>query len=553
MPTRLSTSFAPLTDSAEFESLVRDICALEWRDPATKRFGRTGQKQYGVDIYGQPVDLDGRYRAVQCKLRTKGDSLTEQEIEAEVSDARLFPHALETLIIVTNAPRDTHTQVLVDQISEREVRNNSFKVIIWFWDDVIERLAAYPKLIVTYYRDYFASLTTLPIVERLVDTPLQILSAKPDSPDTTTLIDELLKFRGVRVLKQNEMATRPKMLSLGDTLPDGLVYQCNTSPAGSSDSTLLRTASAVKYVEEHVESACPIVVLLPSELTVRFLSCLKSLGGNAQRVQILEGTLPVNELADRIFQSAFDYGYMRRGGFATIDITARTIPSKPSSTFLDLDWQTKLSTSRFPTTQEWEDTFVPALEVITRQIAGLGDRTRIQINSKLPLPAAFALGFFFNIRIGRVGVWARKTGVSDFKRQFWLSDGRAADVTYTPKWVNPPRDHGYSAILELTTHVSIHKAVETFAGESGLTADGWLQVQLDSDVVDIDESVAVAFANQVGGIIRRLNAQGITDIHLFARIPSALAVLFGQRLQACGRIHLYWFDNPTYRFAFTLR
>jgi hypothetical protein len=69
---------------------------------------------------------------------------------------------------------------------------------------------------------------------------------------------------------------------------------------------------------------------------------------------------------------------------------------------------------------------------------------------------------------------------------------------------------------------------------------------------NIEEPVAVAFASQVGQLARQLNSQGITDIHLFARIPSALAILIGQKLVACGRIHLYWFDNPSYRYAFTL-
>ena len=64
---------------------------------------------------------------------------------------------------------------------------------------------------------------------------------------------------------------------------------------------------------------------------------------------------------------------------------------------------------------------------------------------------------------------------------------------------------------------------------------------------NIDEGHAVAFASQVGQLIRHLNERGVADIYLFARIPSALGVLIGQRLQACGRIHLHWFDNPSYR------
>jgi len=59
MPTRLETNFAHLSNDTEFESLIRDICAREWQDPYTEKHGRAGQKQYGVDIYGRPIDLAG--------------------------------------------------------------------------------------------------------------------------------------------------------------------------------------------------------------------------------------------------------------------------------------------------------------------------------------------------------------------------------------------------------------------------------------------------------------------------------------------------------------
>jgi hypothetical protein len=62
----------------------------------------------------------------------------------------------------------------------------------------------------------------------------------------------------------------------------------------------------------------------------------------------------------------------------------------------------------------------------------------------------------------------------------------------------------------------------------------------------------VAYANQVGQTLRDVQQNGITDFHLFLCMPSALAILVGQRLQACGRIHLYWYSNPTYQYAFTL-
>jgi hypothetical protein len=173
----------------------------------------------------------------------------------------------------------------------------------------------------------------------------------------------------------------------------------------------------------------------------------------------------------------------------------------------------------------------------------------------LPLPAAFAVGFFFNLRVSRIGVWARRTQVSDFKQQLWLSDGPAADVIYAPLWIKKADHAQTSAILELTSYTKIHEAVARFVQDAQLRVDTWVQLDLQVDgkpLTNIDESHAVAYANQVGQCIRRLNEQGVTDIHVFARLPSALAVLIGQRFQACGRIHLYWFDNPTYQFAFTL-
>ena len=89
--------------------MVRDICALEWADPHTEKHGRRGQKQYGVDVYGRPVDGAGLYRGAQCKLRTMGAQLTEDEIEAEVAVAKGFPHLLDRLILVNDAPLDKNT------------------------------------------------------------------------------------------------------------------------------------------------------------------------------------------------------------------------------------------------------------------------------------------------------------------------------------------------------------------------------------------------------------------------------------------------------------
>ena len=75
MPAFRTINYPRLTDEDEFESLVRDVMAREWGDPHTEKFGRKGQKQYGVDVYGQSADENGVYRAAQCKLRTTGKAV----------------------------------------------------------------------------------------------------------------------------------------------------------------------------------------------------------------------------------------------------------------------------------------------------------------------------------------------------------------------------------------------------------------------------------------------------------------------------------------------
>lgn len=551
MPTRLDTNFARLTDPDEFESMVRDICAREWGDPNTAKYGRSGQKQTGVDVYGQPKDLDGVYRGAQCKLRTTDAPLTEAHIENEVKEARSFPHKLDTLILVTDAPRDTDTQILVDTISQRELSNGNFKVAIWFWDAVTERLAAYPPLIVKYYADYFSLLTTLSIVERLIDRPLEVLFFKLASSGTLPL-EEFLRLRGVGILNQDALTMAQQTPVGDDFLPDGVICQYVSSPE-LEDSNLLRFASQVRAYIQQSEKDCPIFVILPTNQEAQFLHYLKSLGGGYQRIHIVANEFPISELAQRILGMVFDYGYRRRGSLPTIEIAARTIPAYPSVALLDLNWQSRLSTTHFPAPEVWEEVLLPAVKDITEKVTTLTDKARLQIASTLPLPAALALGFFLNLRVARIGVWARRAGANDFKQQFWLSDNESAEMELHPKQLTQARESPQTAIVELTTFKSIHKPVEQFARQANLNPDTWLEIPLDAPVNNITEGVALAYANQVGGIIRSLNAQGVTDIHLFARMPSALGVLVGQRLQACGRLHLYWFDNPTYHYAFTLK
>jgi len=81
----------------------------------------------------------------------------------------------------------------------------------------------------------------------------------------------------------------------------------------------------------------------------------------------------------------------------------------------------------------------------------------------LQLPAAFAVGYIFNLRLARLSVWARETGISDFRQQYWRSDTPAGDIQLSHNWIQPISSTTRSIIIELANGRNIHASVESFA------------------------------------------------------------------------------------------
>ena len=74
MPLLITSDFPPPKDDKVSEETVRDIFAARWDDPDTKIFGRSGQEQSGVDVYGRPNQQDSWF-GILCKVRKTGKLL----------------------------------------------------------------------------------------------------------------------------------------------------------------------------------------------------------------------------------------------------------------------------------------------------------------------------------------------------------------------------------------------------------------------------------------------------------------------------------------------
>lgn len=132
MPTLANSQVAPPKSWDEFEDIVCSAAKLRWKNSDFTRHGRQGQKQDGVDVYGN--NDKGEIVGLQCKNTLEG--VIQQTIEKEVVNAETFEPALTWLYIATTAPTDKTIQKFVRTVSEERKKEGRFGVDILFWNDV---------------------------------------------------------------------------------------------------------------------------------------------------------------------------------------------------------------------------------------------------------------------------------------------------------------------------------------------------------------------------------------------------------------------------------
>ncbi len=199
MPTASTAQLYPPENWDEFEAICSDLFALEWQYPEVVRYGRKGQRQNGLDIYGRHK---GQNAGVQCKGKSvwPPTRLTNSEIDREVTKAKKFRPKLKKFIITTIAEDDVLIQDHVNAISEKHRRQNLFSVHVFGWGELTRRIKSHPTLIDTHFDIYTLPLlrdqvrklpeaTADRVIERLqeVRTPGAILAAVPflEAPNET--------------------------------------------------------------------------------------------------------------------------------------------------------------------------------------------------------------------------------------------------------------------------------------------------------------------------------------------------------------------------------
>ena len=155
MPTLNTIQYPKPIDDTEFQEIIRDLFSLHWNDDNTLNYGRSGQAQDGVDVFGNPNKSKQSY-GIQCKLR-KEKQLTKKDIIDEIEKAKKFSPKLDTYIFATTTERNKNLQDLIKQISDNEKSIGGFEVQIKFWEDISSLFAEYPRIAKKYYPQFWGN------------------------------------------------------------------------------------------------------------------------------------------------------------------------------------------------------------------------------------------------------------------------------------------------------------------------------------------------------------------------------------------------------------
>jgi len=156
----VSQFFQPPLYWQQFEELAVGMLREVYGVPDAQAYGRPGQAQNGVDVYGK--SRHGMI-GIQCKRLSDldenghpypGGPVSRSFLRDAAAESLAFKPKLKIWILATTARRDTRVQGYVDDLNEEwEDEELGRRAIVWSWDECISYLNSFPLLQRWYYQD----------------------------------------------------------------------------------------------------------------------------------------------------------------------------------------------------------------------------------------------------------------------------------------------------------------------------------------------------------------------------------------------------------------
>ncbi len=141
----------------DFEELVLALFREIWRDAGAKLHGRRGQRQHGVDLYGEDRFGGSGLNGVQCKQHGSAILLKDMDLVAElreeVEKAKGFQPPLRRFILATTARRSVALQHEARSLTELNRQTGLFTVDVLGWEDLEDFLRRHCDVLAWYLND----------------------------------------------------------------------------------------------------------------------------------------------------------------------------------------------------------------------------------------------------------------------------------------------------------------------------------------------------------------------------------------------------------------
>lgn len=110
-----------------------------WNCQETKRNGRNGQNQHGVDISGIPSWERAEYYGIQCKGKDEYThaQLTVTEVEKEIEKAKKFKPQLKKFYFATTANKDATIEEYIRLKNIESIKADSFEIHLFCWEEIV--------------------------------------------------------------------------------------------------------------------------------------------------------------------------------------------------------------------------------------------------------------------------------------------------------------------------------------------------------------------------------------------------------------------------------
>jgi hypothetical protein len=151
----------------DLERLCLAIWKAEWKTTSLKTYGRPGQHQDGVDVFGRYMDGQ-EIGAIQCKCKEEEKKLTEAIIKEEVEKAKKFKPAIKHYVIATTFDSDVELDSFTAELSQSNMGAGSFSIDLFGWQDIENLLELHTEV-----RDWYLNLSKRreQLVEVAVEEP----------------------------------------------------------------------------------------------------------------------------------------------------------------------------------------------------------------------------------------------------------------------------------------------------------------------------------------------------------------------------------------------